>query len=389
MIKRLVASLMLALLVAAMEPARSAEGPYDFYAILSLTGPAAFLGNGERTTLGAVERYVNATGGIQGRPVHFVIQDDQSNPAVAVQLANQIFAKHIPAFVGPSFGATCTALQPMVSNGPVMYCLANVIHPPNGSFAFSANPSTKDFTAAGFRYLKAKGVRKIALLTSTDASGQDGEAVALEDLKSPEFKDLQLVADEHFAVSDVSVSAQIARIKAAGAQAIDAWTTGTPFGTVLRGVQDGGYDGIVMTNGGNINKNQMEQYAAFIPRQMILTGPPYMRLGVLPGRVIQARSVFLDTMHQLGIAVPDQTQLIAWDPTLIMIDALRHLGTGATAVQMRDYMEKMHGFAGINGIYDFGRGDQRGIDPLSSPIVAWDKAADNFVTISKPGGLPL
>jgi branched-chain amino acid transport system substrate-binding protein len=388
-LKRLIALLSFALLVAGLQPARSADEPYDFYAILSLSGPAAFLGRGEQTTLGAVERYVNATGGIKGRPVHFVVQDDQSSPAVAVQLASQVFAKHVPAIVGPSFGATCTALQPLVNNGPVMYCLANVIHPPNGSFAFSANPSTKDFTAAGFRYLRAKGVRKIALLTSTDASGQDGEQVALEDLKAPEFKDLQLVANEHFGVSDVSVSAQIARIKAAGAQAIDAWTTGTPFGTVLRGVQDGAYDGIVMTNGGNINKTQMEQYAQFIPRQMILTGPPYMRLGILPGRVIQARSQFLDTMHQIGVAVPDQTQLIAWDPTLIMIDALRHIGTSATAVQMRDYMLKVHDFAGINGMYDFGRGDQRGVDPLSSPIVAWDKTADAFVTVSKPGGLPL
>lgn len=54
----------------------------------------------------------------------------------------------------------------------MMYCLANVIHPPNGSYAFSANPSTKDFTATLFRYIKAKGIRKIALLTSTDSSGQ-------------------------------------------------------------------------------------------------------------------------------------------------------------------------------------------------------------------------
>jgi branched-chain amino acid transport system substrate-binding protein len=388
-VKRAIAQLLLSCLVLAGLPARAAEEPYDFYAILSLTGPAAFLGHGEQVSLTALERYVNATGGIKSRPIHFVVEDDQSNPATAVQLANQMFAKGIPAFIGPSFGATCTALQPLVNNGPVMYCLANVIHPPNGSYAFSANPSTKDFTAAAFRYLKAKGVRKIALLTSTDASGQDGEQVALQDLSSPEFRDLQLVANEHFAVGDLTIAAQIARIKAAGAQAIDAWTTGTPFGTVLRGVQEGGWGGIVMTNGGNINKTQMEQYAQFIPHDMIFTAPPYLALETSSPKVRAAKTAFLEQMRAIGVPAPDQTTLIAWDPMLIMVDALRHIGPSATATQIRDYMLALHDYAGINGMYDFRRGDQRGVDPLSSPIVRWNKASGEFVTISKPGGAPL
>ena len=377
-------------LAAGIAPARAADEPYDFYAILSLTGPAAFLGRGEQVTLGALERYVNNTGGIKGHPLHVVIQDDQSNPAIAVQIANQVFAKNVPAVLGPSFGATCVALQPLVANGPVMYCLANVIHPPAGSFAFSANPSTKDFTAAGFRYMKAKGVRKIALLTSTDASGQDGEAVALEDLKSPEFRDLQLVANEHFAVGDLTVGAQIARIKAAGAQAIDAWTTGTPFGTVLRGVQEGGFDGTVMTNGGNINKVQMQQYAQFIPKDMILTGPPYMTLGDHPGaRPAGEGDVPRRNARRRGRAArSDQSDRLGSDDDDGRASCAR-IGIGTTARQMRDDLLKVTDFAGINGMYDFRRGDQRGLDPRSSPIVRWDKASGEFVTVSKAGGLPL
>jgi branched-chain amino acid transport system substrate-binding protein len=370
-------------------PGRSAEEPYDIYAIISLTGPAAFVGRGEQVTFSAIERMVNNTGGIKGRPVHFVIQDDQSNPAQAVQIANQIFARHVPAFIGPGFGATCTAVFPLIAaNGPVMYCLANVIHPPNGSFAFSALPSTKDFTAVGFRYLKAKGVRKLALLTSTDASGQDGEQVALENLRTPEFHDLQLVANEHFAVGDLTVAAQIARIKAAGADAVDAWTTGTPFGTVLRGVAESGWDGIVMTNAGNMSRTQMDQYAAVIPRQMILTAPPYYATGQVPAALRLARTTYLDALHQVNVADPDLTFLVGWDPAIIYIDAFRHLGTGATAAQFRDYLLKRHDLPGINGIYDFRRGDQRGVDPLASVMVRWDKDSHEFVTATKPGGMP-
>src|SRR5690348_16163706 len=103
---RLMLQLVALLSALAIVPVAAASEPYDFYALVALTGPAAFLGRGEASTLGVFEKYVNATGGIGGRPLHIIVQDDQSNPAVAVQLANQIIAKHVPAFVGPSFGAT-------------------------------------------------------------------------------------------------------------------------------------------------------------------------------------------------------------------------------------------------------------------------------------------
>jgi branched-chain amino acid transport system substrate-binding protein len=232
-------------------------------------------------------------------------------------------------------------------------------------------------------------VKKVALLTSTDASGQDGETVALEDLKMPEFRDLQLVANEKFAVGDLTVNAQMARIKAAGAEAIDAWTTGTPFGTVLRSMNETGWDGIMMTNAGNLNKSQMEQYAQFIPRQLLFAAPPFMATGIIPGRIRLARATFLDVMHQANIGTPDQTQTIAWDPMLIMLDAFRHIGTNATSTQLRDYMLKLHDFVGVNGVYDFRRGDQRGLDPSSGVVARWDKANGEFITLSKPGGAPL
>jgi branched-chain amino acid transport system substrate-binding protein len=385
----LVASLVLALLLVAGRPAVSVESPYDIYVIAGITGPGAFVAHGVQTSLGALERYVNATGGIKGQSIHFVILDDQTNPATTVQMVNQVIAKRVPVFIGPVGAATCAAAQPLLANGPVAYCLSNSVHPPAGSYMFSAQLSTKDFSMAGLRYLMAKGVKKVALLTSTDATGQDGEQIAIENLKSAQLHDLQVVDNEHFNGGDISVTAQIARIKGSGAQAIYVWTTGPPLGTVLRGIQEAGWNGIVMTHGGNINKNQMESYAAFLPDTMIFAGPPYMATTGEPARVRQAKAIFLEQMHQAGVDFPDLTQMLGWDPSLIVIDALRHLGTSASAAQIHDYIEKLHDFAGVNGIYDFRRGDQRGLDPTTSVVVRWDRTGDKFLAISKPGGAPL
>src|SRR5579863_866358 len=133
--KRRFLQIVLALLAAVTLPAHAADEPYDVYVIAGLTGPGAFVGHGVQTAMGAAEHFVNATGGIRGRPVRFVILDDQTNPVTAVQLLNQVLAKHAPVFLGPVGAATCSAAQPLIEgSGPVAYCLSNSVHPQTGSF---------------------------------------------------------------------------------------------------------------------------------------------------------------------------------------------------------------------------------------------------------------
>jgi branched-chain amino acid transport system substrate-binding protein len=382
------ALVMIGLLAFAGIPGHAAEEPYDIYAMISLTGPAAFVGRGEQVALGAIERWTNNTGGIKGRPVHFVILDDQSNPSIAVQLANQIISKHVPVLLGPGFAATCNAVLPLLANGPVAYCFSPSIAGPRGSYLFATLPSTRDALAPGLRYLNEKGVRKIALLTSTDTTGQDGEQVALESVTRPEFREMQVVANEHMASGDLTVAAQIARIKATDAKAIDAWMTGPPFGTVLRGLADAGWDGYVLTHTGNMNKTLLDAYAQVIPRQLIILAAPLYSTGQVPAATRLARTTYLDALHQSNVAEPDLSHLIGWDPTMVVIHVLRELGTGATAVQVRDRILGLHNFVGVNGPYDFRRGDQRGIDPSAGVVVRWDKNTREFVTITQPGGRP-
>jgi len=222
-------------------PARSAE-PYEINVIISATGPGAFLGQAAIQSLTAIEKLVNSTGGIKGRPVHFVIADDQTAPAVAVQLATGLIAKGVPVILGSAVGATCSAMTPLFKNGPVNYCFAPVIHPVAPSFVFSAGASTRDLSLAGLRWARLHGIKKIAFLDATDTTGQDGETVSKANLALPEFAGLQLVANEHFNVTDINVNAQLARIKASGAELLYAQTVGTPFGTVLKNAYDSGLD---------------------------------------------------------------------------------------------------------------------------------------------------
>ena len=67
----------------------------------------------------------------------------------------------------------------------------------------------------------------------------------------------------------------------------------------------------------------------------------------------------------------------------IAVDALRHLGTNATADQIHDYVEGLHGFAGIQGVYDFRNGDQRGLGDAANALFRWDAVKNDFVLAAR------
>jgi branched-chain amino acid transport system substrate-binding protein len=172
---------LLALLVAALltftppaAPAaeRAALAPYELNAIIPLTGGGAFLGNDYVEVFHAMELLINASGGIAGHPLKFVTADTQSNGQVDVQLVNGLIAKHVPAFIDGAPSNVCSPSIPIVEkNGPVDYCLSPAIHPAIGGYVFSVNASTFDLASVNLRYFRARGVRRVATLTATDATG--------------------------------------------------------------------------------------------------------------------------------------------------------------------------------------------------------------------------
>src|SRR5579859_5294182 len=87
--------------------AATAAEPFTIPVVLPLTGNAAFLGQGEKTSLEIQEKVVNQQGGINGTPIHYVFNDDQSSPQVAVQIAGQIATQHPSAILGSAIVAMC------------------------------------------------------------------------------------------------------------------------------------------------------------------------------------------------------------------------------------------------------------------------------------------
>jgi branched-chain amino acid transport system substrate-binding protein len=381
-------ALVLLLAAAVMTPTTtfSQPAPIEINVILPATGPAAFLGSEEAKGYGVVADVVNKAGGIKGRPVRFVIQDDASVPANSVQLLSGLIAKKINVVLGSAIVATCSAMAPLAerNGGPAMYCLSPLLQTQNGQFAFSAAVAPKDFEPVMARFARAHGWNRIAVLNSIDATGQSMEAEFDSLLQSSDGRGLQIVAREHFSGSDISVAAQVAQIKAQNPQVILSFAAGAGFGTMLRGLHDGGVDVPVFGAAGNMVSAQLAQYAGFIPKQLyfFITG------GVAPNtyappQVKTAERAYFDAFKAAGIE-PAIAQAISWDTGTLIVDVLRAVGPDASSQQIRDYLEHLRGWAGVFGVYDFQQFPHRGLGPSATVVYRWDPAKRTFTVLPLP-----
>jgi branched-chain amino acid transport system substrate-binding protein len=370
------ATLLLGSVVSAADP------PVTIPIILPLTGGGAFIGQTHQKTMQVLEAMVNKDGGIKGRPLKFEFLDDQTSPQVAKQLGTQE-QNQSPIVMGSSLSAMCQAIAPVYESGPVNWCLSPAIFPPKGSYVFSTSASTKDLLNATVRFFREKGWKKIALLASQDASGQDGVNDTNEALKLPENSGLQLVATERYNGSDVTATAQLTRIKAAGPQALIIWAPGTPFATALRAVQDVGLEVPVVTTSANMVAKQLEQYSAFIPKELYFPGVTYAAGIAQNPRVKHQQDLYNAAMKAAGVTTDLQTGM-TWDAGLITVEALRKLGPTATGAQIRDYISSLKDYPGILGVYDFNKVPQRGAGIDDVVMQRW--TGNGWTTSSSFGG---
>ncbi|HEY5350007.1 MAG TPA: ABC transporter substrate-binding protein, partial [Candidatus Lustribacter sp.] len=373
-------TLCIAALIARPLGAADAVAPVEINAILSETGGAAAIGTREALMLGIAEKTINKAGGIHGRPVKFSIQDDGTNPQTGVQLMNGLIARKVQFVVGSGITPICGAMLPLIAQaGPLDYCLSPIIPLTAGSYMFGASAGPKDILTYTLRFMHSRGWTKIGLITATDASGQAYDKEFDAALERPEGAGMQLVDREHFNNTDISVAAQVAKLKAAAPNVLLTYCVGPCFGTLLKAISDAGLALPVIGSGGNLDRAQLDSYKSFVPKGLYLVNYN----GVTPdpaasGAYRSAQKRFFDAYAAAGTPV-QALDVVAWDPVMLLVDALRTLGPDATAQQFRAYLAGLRGWAGLEGTYDFRAVPQRGLDAGAVRAYAWN-AAHSTVT---------
>ena len=243
---------------------------------------------------------------------------------------------------------------------------------PNG-YVFASSSSFEANSLADLNFVLKRKYSRIAYLTATDASGQQSQRLLVDNLKRAAYSSISLVAGEDFAPTDISVAAQIARIKSGNPELLFVFAVGGALTTVLRAVHDAGLNVPVLTNAVNMNVSQLQQYTSFLPKELLFLGFPYQGTSFPNAQVKSAAREFTDAYKAAGITSPSPMAVFSWDPAKLVVYAFRTLGPNATAAQLRDFLAHLHGIAGLNGVYDFRDGDRHGLGTGASQmtVVRW------------------
>jgi branched-chain amino acid transport system substrate-binding protein len=186
-------------------------------AIFPLSGPVAFYGNESRDgALLAIEE-INAAGGLLGKKLVLLSEDDEGDAAKAVNAFTKLTTRDKVSFViGSSTSGPTQAMSTLAQSSKVILIspsATNVNVTKSGDYIFRAcfiDPF-QGVVGADFAY-STLGSRRAAVLYDAGADYNTG----LADSFKNQYKALgaQLVADEAYQTGDVDFNAQITRIKA-------------------------------------------------------------------------------------------------------------------------------------------------------------------------------
>jgi branched-chain amino acid transport system substrate-binding protein len=152
------------------------------------TGPAAQLGIQMRNGIKAYLDHVNEKGGVHGRKLQLVTEDDRYEQAVAPGVTKKLIEEHkVFALVGYVGTPTGVAHLPVVTQAKVplvgMFTGAEVLRVPFNRYVFHVRASYYDETEKIVEQVVSTGGRKISVFYQDDAygeAGRKGTELALE-----------------------------------------------------------------------------------------------------------------------------------------------------------------------------------------------------------------
>jgi branched-chain amino acid transport system substrate-binding protein len=107
-----------------------------------------------------------------------------------------------------------------------------------------------------------------------------------------------------------------------------------------------------------------------------------------PREVVAQQKLFFASMDGIGV-YPDTGSELGWEPLRTVVAALNKVPAGADAKTLHDFMLNWTGYVGADGVFDFKKTPQRGLNIDNAVVVRWDATNKKWHLISKLRGAPL
>ncbi len=228
-----------------------------------LTG--AFAASGNYVAQGAkiAEDEINAAGGVLGRKIQLIIEDNKSNPTEAVSTVEKLTQKDkVPILMGAWSSTLTLAVMPKLEEYGVPMVVetssSGKITTAGNPFIFRISP-TSEMEAKAFQPLVAKlGIKKADFLFTNNDFGIGSGAEYAKMLKA---NGVEVGVSETMDPKATDFSAQLAKIKASGGDTLIVTTAVEQLTLILKQAKDQQLKVRVISCGGSNSPDQLIEQA--------------------------------------------------------------------------------------------------------------------------------
>lgn len=328
--------------------------------IFPLTGYLSWSGKYKRKAAELKVEMINQAGGVAGRAVTLIAYDDQSSAEQASRIAEILVFKHrVAAMVGTGSLPVSRAVA-LVANRyrtPAFVNSGYAIDPTKDLFVFNTAHKTEFAVACSFQYFLERGINRLALLMPHGPLGELGSWLAR---RLGSRMGIRIVGEERFDVASSDVASRLKRLHSLKPLALFSFVTGEPAAHVAATMAALNLDIPLLVSHGNANPRFLKLISR-TPINLIVPSGKTMVLDTIR-EDDPCRSVVMDFnarhLQRYGEPANYYSAELA-DAIDLVVEGVRHTG-GAEPERLRDAVENISNFGGMQGVYDFSPIDHYG-----------------------------
>lgn len=332
--------------------------------ILSVTGPAAFLGEDMKAGMELAIDEINTSGGIGGKKVEWVFYDAESQTAKAINATRRLISQDDVDIIvgGGNMSGIAMAMVPLVQRAGIPFISTEgsmqIVTPvKDREFVFKSTVDDDQILNRVMDYFDKKGIKRAALLADSSGFGQS----AVEQMKALAPKRGIEVVYESFNPADTDMTPQLGRLKNAGVEAIICWTV-APAGVVfIKQADQLGLDKLTLVHSyGFVDQRYMELAGSSV-KDLLLVSVKFPVGRDLPDDdPVKERIVSLTERFEKKYGrAPNQYVAQTYDA--IMLARLAMEKAGADPKGISAALEQADAFKGAGGVFNFSKERHSGL----------------------------
>jgi branched-chain amino acid transport system substrate-binding protein len=252
-----------AIILAAGVTAAAAQDSIKVGVIQPLTGPFAASGNYVANGAKIAADEINAKGGVLGKKLELVIEDNKSNPTEAAAVAEKLIVRDkVPAIMGAWGSSMTLAAMPKLEEYGVPMVVetssAASVTKRGNPWIFRISPPSEMEALGLERYVDKLGVKNVDFLAVNTDWGR-GSITAFGDMLKK--KGATVGVAEYMDQAATDMNAQITKIKATGGDTLFLTTAVEQITLVMKQAQEQRLARKIVTTGGSSSPTQLIKQA--------------------------------------------------------------------------------------------------------------------------------